>query len=164
MRARCGREPRTGTGIVRALSGALFAVALAGPAASADLLVLKAKSAAQAYDWSGPYVGGHVGYSGGNAAGTLSDPDPMQWSNGFGSLYGGAQLGYNYLVSPRLLVGVEADFSTPNYFANDDEVSSRFSAAQRLVTEKIDFLGTLRGRVGLVRDHWLLYATAGLAY
>ncbi len=32
------------------------------------------------------------------------------------------------------------------------------------VTEKLDFVSTLRGRVGYAFDHWLFYATGGLAW
>jgi len=34
------------------------------------------------------------------------------------------------------------------------------------VTEsgKIDWFGTLRGRIGVTSDHWLFYTTGGLAY
>jgi outer membrane immunogenic protein len=31
-------------------------------------------------------------------------------------------------------------------------------------TNKIDWFGTVRGRLGLTSDHWLFYTTGGLAY
>ena len=36
-------------------------------------------------------------------------------SNSFSSLYGGVQGGYNYVLPSRLLLGVEADITFPNF-------------------------------------------------
>ena len=114
------------------------------------------------YDWSGFYVGGHVGYSRGSGRGILSDPDPTAANSSFGSLFGGLQFGYNYLLTSRLLVGVEADFSFPNYL-DDGNVASRTTPFSS-VTEKLDFVSTMRGRAGYAFNHWLFYATGGLAW
>jgi opacity protein-like surface antigen len=67
------------------------------------------------YDWSRFYVGGHVGYD--RDANTLFDVNPTTANSSFGSLYGGMQFGCNYRPS-RLLVGIEGDFSFPNYLDN----------------------------------------------
>jgi high affinity Mn2+ porin len=113
------------------------------------------------FDWSGFYVGGHVGYSRGYGRNMLSDPAATSDGSSFGSLFGGAQFGYNHLLPSRLLFGIEADISFPNYL-DDGIVASRLTAAGA-VTEKLDFVSTLRGRAGYAFDHWLLYATGGLA-
>ena len=114
------------------------------------------------YDWSGFYVGGHTGYSRGHGRNTLFDPDPAAASSSFGSLFGGLQFGYNYLLKPRLLVGIEADISFPNYL--DDGIVASRSTRAGAVTEKLDFISTVRGRAGYTFDHWLFYATGGLAW
>jgi high affinity Mn2+ porin len=114
------------------------------------------------YDWSGFYVGGHAGYDRGYGANTLFDANPITVNSSFGSLFGGMQLGYNYRLPSRLLVGIEGDFSFPNYLDNGI-VASRSTPAGA-VTERLDFVSTLRGRVGYVFDHWLFYATGGLAW
>jgi high affinity Mn2+ porin len=118
------------------------------------------------YDaWSGLYIGGHVGYSRGNAQVTLTDPnDPGVPNPGgrFGSLSGGAQMGYNRLLSPHFLLGVEADMSFLNFLAADDLSWFRTTAVTD-IAEKIDYMGTLRGRVGYVFLHWMIYATGGFA-
>jgi high affinity Mn2+ porin len=67
------------------------------------------------YDWSGFYVGGHVGYSRGYGRNTLFDPNQTAAVSSFGSLFGGLQFGYNYLLPSRVLVGIEGDISFPNY-------------------------------------------------
>jgi high affinity Mn2+ porin len=113
------------------------------------------------YDWSGFYVGGHVGYSRGYGRNTLFNPGPTTAESAFGSLFGGLQFGYNYLLPSRLLVGIEGDISFPNYL--DDGIVASRSTPSSAVTEKLDFVSTLRGRAGYAFDHWLFYATGGLA-
>jgi high affinity Mn2+ porin len=54
------------------------------------------------YDWSGFYVGGHVGYSRGYGRDTLLDPGPSTIDSSFGSIFGGMQFGYNYVLPSRL--------------------------------------------------------------
>ena len=86
-----------------------------------------------AFDWAGLYVGGHVGYGHGNAEVTLLDqmappvPGPPNFSSSFGSLIGGVQLGYNYILPSRVLVGLEADMSFLNALAADDLAWSRLT-------------------------------------
>jgi high affinity Mn2+ porin len=118
-------------------------------------------SAAAPFDWTGAYFGGHVGYSRGYGRSTLFDPDPTAAGTAFGSLFGGLQFGYNYLLPSRLLVGIEGDISFPN-FLDDGIVTSR-PTPTGAVTEKLDFVSTVRGRVGYAFDPWLIYATGGLA-
>jgi hypothetical protein len=48
-------------------------------------------------------------------ASTLLDPNPTAAVSSFGSLFGGFQLGYNYLLAPWLLGGVEGDISFPEF-------------------------------------------------
>ena len=70
--------------------------------------------------------------------------------------------GYNYLLPSRLLVGIEGDISFPNYL--DDGIVASRSTPTSSVTEKLDFVSTLRVRAGYAFDHWLFYATGGLAW
>jgi high affinity Mn2+ porin len=114
------------------------------------------------YDWSGFYVGGHVGYSRGYGRNTLFDPNQTTASSSFGSLFGGLQFGYNDLLPSRLLVGIEGDISFPNYL--DDGIVASRTTPSSAVTEKLDFISTVRGRAGYAFDQWLFYATGGLAW
>jgi len=114
------------------------------------------------YDWSGLYAGGHVGYGRGYGRDTLFDPNPTAAASSFGSLWGGLQFGYNHLLPSRLLVGLEGDISFPNYL--DDGIVAARSTGSSSVTEKLDFVSTLRGRAGYAFDRWLFYATGGLAW
>ena len=87
-----------------------------GPAGAADLPV-KAPVFAAIYNWTGFYVGGHVGYGGGSL-GALTNPLPEQgvfFPHSVTGFIGGYQLGYNRQLSNRLVLGIEADatFTSP---------------------------------------------------
>ena len=99
----------------------------------------------------------------GRANSTLSDPDPTASSNSFGSLYGGLQAGYNYVLPARLLLGIEADITFPYFFENGT-IFGGGTAQGTTVTDRIDYIATLRGRFGYAFDHWLIYGTGGLAW
>jgi high affinity Mn2+ porin len=129
-------------------------VALVGSAAAEDV---------SRFDWSGFYVGGHVAYGRGGTSNTLFDPEPIQSGRSFGSLYGGLQTGYNYVLPSRLLLGAEADISVPNFLENG-LISGHTTARGTTVTDQIDYLATFRGRIGHAFDHWLIYGTGGFAW
>jgi len=134
-----------------------------------------------AYDWTGIYVGGHVGYAAGSSrwsAMPTGTPGPAQSGsldlfkafngfNGMGSYFEGFQAGYNYMLPSRWLFGVEADVSFPSTITGTSTLSSAPSGTASYA-ETVEFSGTLRGRVGyapnLGTTHWLLYATGGFAW
>src|SRR4051812_2520132 len=90
-------------------------------------------------------------------------PGPTGTANSFGSLYGGFHLGYNYVAPSRLMFGFEGDIAFPN-FLEDGVITTRPTAAGTALTAKIDYVATLRARFGRAFDHWLIYATGGLAW
>ncbi len=118
----------------------------------------------QSLDWTGFYAGGHVGYSRGHVRNTLSDPAPSGLNQPFGALYGGLQFGYNTVLPSRLLLGVEADFSVPNFLDSDNGVVVRTTARGSTATESLDYVGRLRGRVGYAFDRFMIYGTGGFAW
>src|SRR5208282_4600829 len=82
-----------------------------------------------------------------------------------GSLYGGVQAGYNYVLPSRLLLGIEADITFPNFETYENGVIFTGATPQgTTVTDQIDYIATLRGRFGYAFDRWLIYATGGLAW
>ena len=146
--------------------GAALASAFGTSPRAADLVgqvpLQTPPSVAASFNWTGAYFGGHVGYSRGYGRGTLFDPNPAAAGASFGSLFGGLQFGYSHLLPSRLLVGVEGDISFPNFL--DDGIVSARTTPSSAVTEKLDFVSTVRGRAGYAFDHWLFYATGGLAW
>ena len=113
--------------------------------------------------WSAWYLGGHVGYAHGRANSTLPNSAAASATNSFGSLYGGALVGYAVELRSRLLLGLEADVSFPNFRDDDDLVSSR-STSTGNVAERLDLLGRARGRLGYAFDRWLIYGSGGFAW
>jgi high affinity Mn2+ porin len=127
----------------------------------APMPVVPASSTASA--WGGWYLGGHVGYAHGKASSTLSNSAVPSASSSFGSLYGGALVGYSVQLHSRLLLGLEADVSFPNFLDDEDLVSSRPTSVGN-IAERIDLLGRARGRFGYAFDRWLLYGAGGFAW
>jgi high affinity Mn2+ porin len=145
--------------------GCAALLALALPAAADDRSRVAARSIPSVYDWTGLYMGGHVGYSRGRAQATLTDLDtpPDSFANSFGSLTGGIQAGYNYVLPSRILLGVEADAAFMNYLAADDVAWSRTTLVAD-TAEKVDYMASLRGRLGYAFPRWMIYATGGYAW
>ncbi len=88
------------------------------------------------------------------------------------SFIGGGQIGYNYQMN-TWVVGLEADIDglSPSSQTNTVQVgapisgSSGFNFSDDTATRTLNYLGTVRGRVGfLVTPALLLYGTGGLAY
>jgi high affinity Mn2+ porin len=129
-----------------------------GHAAGAD-----APPAPTQLDWTGLYVGGHAGYARGDSRFTVFDPAIGPSSGSFGSLFGGVQAGYNYLLPSKILLGIEGDISFPNYLGKDDRAWTRIPSDGSEVFHQIDYVATLRGRIGVVFDRWLVYGTGGFA-
>lgn len=115
-----------------------------------------------AYDWSGYYLGGYVGYGRGHADVFVQDAGPASPTKSFGSLFGGIQAGYNYILPSRVLIGAEVDISLPNSYTSDAEVWAG-TTPRSILVQQLDYIATLRGRVGYAFDKTLLYATGGLA-
>ena len=152
--------------------------ALAGSATAADLPVKAPPPAlAATYDWSGFYVGGHIGYSTGSSnftatpTGAIEPPlnGRLDLFTGFdafkgtGSFVEGFQAGYNYMLPSRWLFGVEADVSFPNTITDTAIVSSLVTGVANY-SERVEFSGTVRGRIGYAPGHWLFYGTGGFAW
>jgi high affinity Mn2+ porin len=134
-------------------------------AAAADLpasMPIKAPVRAAIYNWTGFYVGGNFGYGGGNI-GSNTNSLPLegillpQSSTG---LIAGFQAGYNRQLANRVVLGVEADtaFTSPL----DQAALGRMPPAA--FNSSLDYVGTLRGRIGYAYGAWMPYITAGWAW
>jgi outer membrane immunogenic protein len=110
-----------------------------------------------------------------NAAGTGALPgDQAAVTHNYGShdsgFTGGGQIGCN-LQSDRFVFGAEADFdgsslssTTSSSFAPVPSSNPAFTISPEtdVVTTKLDWFSTVRGRLGIAFDRVLLYATGGL--
>ncbi|MGY3404853.1 opacity protein-like surface antigen [Bradyrhizobium sp. GM5.1] len=126
-------------------------------------LPLKAPALKAVYDWTGLYIGAHAGYSLGSSRFALNDGTGISDSGVFSGMIGGVQAGYNYRLNSGWLLGVEGDFSFPNYITSNSIVSFLATPANT-VTQQWDYTASLRGRVGYTSGPWLVYATGGFAW
>ena len=94
----------------------------------------------------------------------LSDPLAVS-TNGsvFSGVIGGVQGGYNVQLPSGLVLGVEADLTFPSYLISNSIVAT-LTGARSEVIEQLDYVGTVRGRLGYASGHWLVYATGGFAF
>lgn len=121
------------------------------------------KAAPTAYDWNGLYLGGHVAYALGHTNATVLDPASITAQHTFGTNMAGLHAGYNLVLPSHLLLGVEADVTFPGYLESNGYVIQAPTRTGN-VFEQMDYQGTLRGRVGVTADPWMIYGTGGLAF
>jgi outer membrane immunogenic protein len=175
---------------MRNLAIAVVTTVLAGtPAFAADMPV-KAPPVAPApvYNWTGWYAGVNLGASFGRAktdfnvapitVTTTGGPIPVDGFAGSNTVnpsgfMGGGQIGYDWQFSPVWVVGLEADFQgsleKESATLTNSASNSTFFLTGTAVTQyeaKIDWFGTVRGRIGYVWGNGdvLTYVTGGLAY
>jgi outer membrane immunogenic protein len=125
------------------------------------------------YDWTGIYVGGHVG--GGiltdSVSQTATSPTGFNFANS-GSLrpagvLGGAQLGANYEFAPWV-VGIEGSWTDSTISGSTLIPCSGPCAAAAVPQERFTshalWFAALTGRAGYAANDWLFYAKAGGAW
>jgi len=109
-------------------------------------------------DWAGPYLGLQAGYGSDdsvtltNDAGVTSDNFDMRGS------IGGGQIGYNWAVG-AMVIGLEATASA----ANIDGSSTCFVSPLDTCGANLGELYTVRGRIGVPFNNFLLYGSLGEA-
>ena len=133
---------------------ALAGLAIASPALAADMAV-KAPIAPMpaAYDWTGAYIGGQLGYLWGGLRveenGVVTDDHALV--NG---AIGGVVAGFNWQTG-RLVLGFDGDFGFSNARGNGQ-------AAEEIPNlYRINSTYHVRGRIGAAMDNTLLIFFAG---
>jgi outer membrane immunogenic protein len=162
-------------------------VALTGPALAADLPARSYTKAAivdQSYNWTGFYLGLNAGGAWGDSSASTSPANVTGFidyfadtstpaitasgKQGFGSsgFTGGLTAGYNWQAGATVF-GIESDF---NYLGLRGSASSSgvypccvWSGYTVNSSVSTDWLVTLRPRVGIASNNWLVYVTGGLA-
>jgi outer membrane immunogenic protein len=139
--------------------------------------------------WTGFYIGGNVGYgwSDRTVGYTANDPastPPIIGTAGFvgetpfathkfspDGVVGGLQLGYNWQFEHRWVAGLEADFNGSGIKGSGtgtsflQNIPGAVFTNNTLSSDKLDWFGTVRARLGfLATDDLLLYGTGGFAY
>jgi outer membrane immunogenic protein len=156
---------------------AVASLALIGAASAADMPVkapvYKAPVVAPPYNWTGFYIGLNAGGSWGHQDNSLvtvpggltvfSNSDKL---DGF---IGGGQIGYNWQVN-QFVFGLEADFQGSSqkgdgtFVLAPTGVVAVFPGLTANYTDKLEWFGTVRGRIGYAWDRVLAYATGGWAF
>ena len=127
-----------------------------------------------AYNWTGFYIGINLGgHFAKDEIGTTSFDFPgsgvidttSATSLAPNGILAGMQIGYNWQVG-RILLGIELD---GDWLGGSASRTLSFGPPLNPVdvmtnSSKTQFLTTVRPRVGVVLDRWLIYATGGLAF
>jgi outer membrane immunogenic protein len=146
--------------------------ALAGPVAAADLRTpVKATPlppAPQIVNWTGFYLGGHAGYGWSKVETETPDTDLHNPSVTSSGLALGFHAGYNWQLGPApwgsWVVGIEGDAtSTPGWHKRVCE-AERSPDCTSGAQGGLNWLASIRGRLGLAFDRTLIYATGGVAW
>lgn len=159
-------------------AAAVAVAAVAAPLAQAQPVI----------NWTGYYVGVNAGYGWGDGGGdgtvfpsliplapgwVIDAPPAGPFGFSIGDPkggFGGIQIGRNWQFD-RFVYGIEADFdfgnikgdgSTPIRFDVNDPDDGIFVGTATL-TQKLNWFGTLRGRLGYDLNPLLIYVTGGLA-
>jgi outer membrane immunogenic protein len=169
-----------------------LALAAAGSANAADLgprPVYKAPPPVVApipFSWTGFYIGANVGgawssnrsveftseneasehflFDVGLLTGTIAAPVSVPINLGHSSGFvGGGQIGYNFQFSPMWVAGIEADLDGAD--VRGSAVIPTLFNAEVVASRRLEWFGTVRGRLGLTPfDRLLIYGTGGVAF
>ena len=134
---------------------ALVALGATAPALAADLAARPAYTkapvyAAPIYNWTGFYIGGHVG-------GAFAGSNNPVGSDG--RFLGGVQGGADYQFGNNWVIGIEAEYS----WLGNSNTGVTFPAGT-VVSTNSDQLGSVTGRLGYSFGPTLLYAKGGYAW
>src|ERR1041384_3197850 len=155
------------------LTTTAVAAAMSAGAASAADLPAKAPAAAPIYvapSWEGAWIGGFIGGGRMNSvAHTTSTPDGS--AQGVCGLYssscagsdsrfiGGVEAGYDWQRG-TFVYGVAADWTWTGF----DSKQQKFANTSAFINQqKVDWLASFRGRMGLAVQDTLVYLTGGVA-
>jgi outer membrane immunogenic protein len=130
------------------------------PAVAADLptrTYTKAPAyvAAPIYNWTGFYVGGHVG-------GAFTGDDSIAGGltrNNDGTFLGGVQVGADYQFAPNWVAGIEGQYSWL-----DNNTDPLILGGGGVFSDKQKGLASVTGRIGYTWGPALLYVKGGYAY
>jgi outer membrane immunogenic protein len=158
----------------RLLLASVGLVALAAatvPASAADLRAPRPAAAPAAvmpiYNWTGFYIGAHVGWGHTDKEWTHTDPvidllfiDRHGKADGF---LGGGQVGFNWQTG-ALVLGVEGQFSWVDWEKRDHCFGAVGSAFEVHCGHSVDWVATLAARIGFAAANWLFYVKGGVAF
>ncbi len=147
------------------------ALAISAPARAADLLP-PPPPPPPVFTWTGPYIGGQIGYAWGPSAFDLLGFNPnadalvvLASTNSPGGVAGGAHAGYLYQIN-QFVVGIEGSVDGTSLRANAQFFLPAFVGINNVLSAHVtsDIQGTVRGKFGFAFDQVLIYGTGGVAF
>jgi outer membrane immunogenic protein len=134
-------------------------------------LVYKSPPNRYAYDWTGIYFGADGGFGWTTSKGTLLDVvgSPLApFSYRVNGPVAGLFLGGNYQIN-KIVLGVEGDWQWSNLLGNNQILAplgstGSFPSGPFLVSTTVKDYATVRGRLGLAFDRFLVFGTGGWAW
>ena len=132
------------------------------------------------FDWEGFYVGGNIG--GASTRRVSFNQTNVGWTSlpggfppatnvntgtrlaGRDHVTGGLQMGFNWLISGPVLLGIEADISGADVSSTKSTSPPGDPSAIAQWNDKLDVYGSVRARAGWVSDNWLFYGTGGFGW
>lgn len=129
-------------------------------------------------DWSGFYVGAHVGGGSVDLSGTTTAldgtaggiPTTESVDQDLDSFLYGGQIGFNHQLANGIVLGVEADWSRTQFGGSQEARATEGTLGdtgqlQAATRYDIDWMSTIRARLGYaVSEDLLIYGTGGLAF
>jgi opacity protein-like surface antigen len=161
-------------------AAALASLGMAGTAYAADLPIgpTKAPVVASFFDWTGCYLGGHVG--GGWSHKDITDPVQLVQDTLSGApvtigvttvtleptgVVVGGQFGCDYQFGPNWVIGAEGAASGSTMKASASvALPLGLPGETELVTARTDFIGSATARLGYAADRLMLYVKGGAAW
>jgi outer membrane immunogenic protein len=156
------------------LLGTVSCLALASAAVAADM-PMKAPPVAAIPTWAGPYIGVNAGvawhrWSFNDVDDQLfilptgKNSNNVFWRDDRAAFTAGGQVGYNW-QSGNVVYGLEADLNWVNGKSSFSFPDPNNSSELITASTKLEWLATIRGRLGItVSPPTLLYATGGVAF
>lgn len=145
-------------------------------AMAADLPVKAVAVAAPVYNWTGFYVGGHVGgaWTRNDAtrvlSGDFSSVAPTTGSTGGSAVLGGFQEGFNWQFARSWVFGIEADWSFTDASGDFSQawtgpLGGTIPNTLTSMSTRLEWLGSARNRLGyLIMPNLMAYGTGGVAW
>jgi outer membrane immunogenic protein len=145
-----------------AIAVASFTTLVSTSALAADMPIKAPLAPKITTSWAGFYVGGALGYGFGVTQTTLLDlglaADTRFAGIGGRGYIGSGLVGYNFMIDPRWLAGVEADGN----WQNIETKINLFGLEQK---GSMDWSASVRGRIGyLVTPTTMMFVTAGWSW
>jgi outer membrane immunogenic protein len=137
----------------------VFGIGSLSGASAADVAVRPAVEAPYAmYNWTGFYLGAHVGYAFGRKDWFDDNGASETGSHDVSGMIAGGQFGFNWQIR-SVVLGIEGDASWANVNGGHFWEEGGFT-----VGTDVRWLGTIGGRLGYAFDRVLFYAKGGAAF